>query len=454
MRICQDSKIAELFGAIQKFHSLISSTLPLISCFQIMKLLRLNLFSDFYHNLNCIKQNDLKTCDEILTFIKSNHLITPVTFTESMNLLGWEAKDCLINDFFLKQWALENGCEHNSFEQTIENIIADYKPEVLYLERTLYYFKPNYISYLKKKYKFIKAITTWFGHGIDGDQYKDLAVYDLVFCLSEKFADQSRPHCPHSYCVRSAFDFLPTERPEKIEKKYLFSFMGTSGHGCVAHTERLAALRYLLKKTPLNIWANEPLLFSDKKYHKKRFYKSLFRKRTSALKKIIESGIYSEIGFFLHEIAKLKKEHRKLPSSFFNKNPQLEMPLKYLGCKRVFPAVMGLEYHKKIQQSHIVFNIHTDWKGHGGNFRVFEVAGMGSCLLSDRSELMTDVLEPYKEMVPYTTVHEAIEQYKYLKKNLHHANEIAQRSQDKIFESHLIFHRCKQIKEHITNYLS
>jgi spore maturation protein CgeB len=78
-------------------------------------------------------------------------------------------------------------------------------------------------------------------------------------------------------------------------------------------------------------------------------------------------------------------------------------------------TVYGLEMYQVLADSKITLNFHIDISGNkGGNIRLFEATGAGTCLLTDWKENLGEFFEPDKEVVVFRTMDECLEKINYL----------------------------------------
>ena len=80
-----------------------------------------------------------------------------------------------------------------------------------------------------------------------------------------------------------------------------------------------------------------------------------------------------------------------------------------------------------------------------GNMRMFEVTGVGSCLLTDSGKNIGDLFEPDVEILTYETIEEAKEKYRYVSENNSERTEIARRGQLRALKDHTVDNRCRLI---------
>ena len=122
--------------------------------------------------------------------------------------------------------------------------------------------------------------------------------------------------------------------------------------------------------------------------------------------------------------------------------------LKTMYPSRCHEPLFGSAYHRMIWNSKIVFNIHSTAAGNTvDNMKMFEVTGIGSCLLTDTGTNMKDLFVEDKEIVTYRSVDEAIEKVRYLTDNPEVTRQIADAGHKRTLRDHTVKNRCQQINE-------
>jgi hypothetical protein len=219
-----------------------------------------------------------------------------------------------------------------------------------------------------------------------------------------------------------------------------------------------------MEKTGLEMW-----LFEDKQVHKQKISSSSMIKRLS--KKVVMTSLvllsegtmrnylYSTnkpqklknviVDAILDEYYKNGVKNRKV---YTNKLPAQTLNETY--PERCHPPVMGMDMYNLLHQSKVTFNNHADMAaGDVGNMRLFEATGVGTCLLTDTGNNMSDLYEADKEVVIYKNLDEAIEKAKYLIEHPNVAQEIAAAGQKRTLKDHTTIVRCRQIDEIIQSKL-
>ena len=118
------------------------------------------------------------------------------------------------------------------------------------------------------------------------------------------------------------------------------------------------------------------------------------------------------------------------------------------------PPVFGVDMYNVLRQSKITLNKHTDAAGSSvANMRLFEATGIGTCLLTDTGENMSDLFEEDREVVTYTSVDECIEKAEYLLEHDEVRRQIAEAGQRRTLKDHTMKNRCEQIDKIIQKML-
>jgi spore maturation protein CgeB len=122
--------------------------------------------------------------------------------------------------------------------------------------------------------------------------------------------------------------------------------------------------------------------------------------------------------------------------------------------KQKRPPVYGIEMYNLFNQSKIVLNFHIGIAGdYAGNMRMFEVTGVGSCLLTDNKKNMSELFNVDSEVVVYDSIDDCITKVKWLMNHDEERKKIALSGQQRTLNSHTVENRCSSIIEIINNEL-
>ena len=99
----------------------------------------------------------------------------------------------------------------------------------------------------------------------------------------------------------------------------------------------------------------------------------------------------------------------------------------------------GVDYYKSLKQSSVGINIHVDVADNeAANIRLFEVTGIGSCLLTDYKDNLSDFFDINDDIVTFRSTSELISKSKYLLDNTKEARKIALNGQKKTLKHYNI----------------
>jgi len=111
-------------------------------------------------------------------------------------------------------------------------------------------------------------------------------------------------------------------------------------------------------------------------------------------------------------------------------------------------SLYGIDMLKALTFSKIGFNIHGGVAGdYAANVRLFEVTGVGTCLLTDHKKNIHNFFEPDKEVVTYKSSDECIEKYNWLINHPTEREEIAKAGQKRTLKDHSIESRVNLLHD-------
>ena len=84
---------------------------------------------------------------------------------------------------------------------------------------------------------------------------------------------------------------------------------------------------------------------------------------------------------------------------------------------------------------------------YAANVRLFEITGVGSCMITDWKRNLNDIFEIDKEVVAFTTGDECIEKIKWLLNHQKERQEIAEAGQKRVLRDHTFKIRAGQLNE-------
>jgi len=387
--------------------------------------------------------------EELKKEIFSNFHVYSDSFSYGMNRIGQEA-DEIIYDYKLlqKKWAEENSIKFSKdtwrrdvlFAQIIKS-----KPDILYFQDVHALAFDDFCN-IKKHFSFVKKIVIFRGYpGLDDESLKKISTADIVFIGSPILKSKLEDHNIKPYLVYHFFDERILQKLLENQKLYELTFIGTSGYGYGrAHLPRYIMLTELLKRTEIKLWVDEVghKLSSKAKQDFRNFLKRLLCKNDKIFKYFENFQIPRQLANLVEEIKK-EKECLKGVDIFY--------PLKPLSNKykdRCFNPVFGLEMFQTMASSKITLNRHSLAAGNfSDNIRMFQATGVGSCLITEKSENLNQLFEEDSEVVTYSSTDECIEKVNYLLKNESLLKSIAQKGQQRTLKFHTSTRRAEEIND-------
>ena len=388
--------------------------------------------------------------DELKSALFQYQLGYSDSFSDAMKRLGNEAEEIVSNsEILLRKWAEENHVVSSEANWRAEILLAQLskiRPDVVLLMGTN--TNPEVegqklAEYIKKHLPSIRLILLFSGFP---SKISRLRGADIVLTGLPFMQDQYRKFGVNSILWYHSFDerLLLTQSDRQDDEHPLniqFSFAGSTR----APETRYWYLRHLVESTPIELW---PYEIRD------------VHKRLQGLPKTVTiwEKWYRALGIQEAKAAggALVKRAlgRRVP---LNDKPmtftRVEKPLPGETLAEMYPErcnspVYGADYYDVLRRSRLSFNKHTDFTRNSvGNIRMFEVPGMGSCLLTDTGANIKDLFEPDSEVVVYSRVEEAVEKVAYLLENENVLGRIARAGHARVLGSHTIFHRCELIDE-------
>ena len=410
------------------------------------------------------RENDYQTQLEILC---GKNLVFPGSWSPSMCKLGNESTDVLMDVRPLQEaWCRENGVRVDFskrlwMEQVLLAQIAKYQPDVLYVQGGAFQrVSKNLRVRIRAKVSSVKLITGFWGDELMGEAHYKQAFsgVDVVFTASRTYSEKFSLAGIDACLLGWGFDSHSMTYGQICSKstdEYDLVFLGSTGFGSDLHRGRYSDLMEIMEKTSLQIWGYEPKL----------------GKKPLQIEKKIGVRNLTRISFWIREVSHLlsaKQLTQLRGSSFINwklakildaeiqrrkGHPPLghffpgRKSLSELFPDRCHDPLYSRDYYNVIRNSKLTLNRHRDELADGPNIRVFEVTGLGSCLITDRGKEMSEFFVSGKEIVTYSSTQDAVEKIDYL---LQHPNErmaIAKAGQDRTLKEHTVMNKCERIDQ-------
>jgi spore maturation protein CgeB len=383
------------------------------------------------------KKNNLNemTYDEQLKTLAANSLELCFSFGKYLRKQGVDATEIISNDeTLLNKWAKENSLKENS---SIDDIILAQlkksKPNVIWVDTTSYLNK-KWVNMIKSELPSLKLIVAHICAPYNSVMAESFGSFDIVFTCSPCTFNELKGLDVNTYLLYHSFDhsvleILKNELNDFEENDFTFTGSLLTGYGL--HKTRIKYLEKLINigvdiKIYGNIESQKTIRLKQGLHHTIKILKSF------GLDKLVENNSI------------LKKYSKYGDDEIVNYSKQL--------IDSVSPPVFGIEMYKALQKAKLCFNIHGDIaKKCGGNLRLFEATGVGTCLVTDFKDNLKDIFDIDKEIVTYNSVEECVEKVTWLLENPLEIKEIAIAGQERVLRDHTVERRAAEINELFKN---
>jgi hypothetical protein len=326
-------------------------------------------------------------------------------------------------------WAMENSLRYPAkidLDEIVVEQARQFKPDILWFD------DPNeaLLKRLKSEVPSICLVLGWTGSVIP--QTNAWHQMNLILSCAQESVDFLRGKGFHAEQLHHGFDPRVNSRLKNNPKQIDISFIGQVIRARNFHFVREAIMEKLCAEMDIRIFSpSADLTFIDD------------------LKAILGKGLYS----FMQSLMSLG-----IPQEFLGKIPIIgrsaywaEAPMLPVNRSLkpfIYPPVFGLEMFQVIHDSKITLNIHADSSPvFASNMRLFEVTGVGTCLVTDWKENLPELFEPDKEVVVYKTADECVEKVKWLLDRPEDREKIAKAGQARTLTSHTFLERAHRLDE-------
>ncbi len=117
--------------------------------------------------------------------------------------------------------------------------------------------------------------------------------------------------------------------------------------------------------------------------------------------------------------------------------------------------VWGLDMYRALARSRITLNRHINVaENNANNMRLYEATGVGTLLLTDRKDNLSDLFEVGREVLAYSSKEEAAEMVSHFISRPEEAQKIAAAGQARTLREHTYFHRMQELVPLLKRYLT
>ena len=370
--------------------------------------------------------------DECFDMILNDTTEFAGSYHRNFRKLGIDANFIISNDLLMQaKWLREKSIKSGSSHDLILEQVRAFKPEILWIE-DFANISCKWINDIKKEVKSIKLIVAYHCAPYSKQILEKLKCVDFVITCTPGIKQDFESKGIRSYLVYHGFDndLLARIKDNSAVPRNRFVFSGSLFPGDAYHNERITFIERLLEeRIKLTLYVN--------------------------LEKSYKIRIKQSIHFLANLLDKLKMKKITDHISIFEYGRSSIMSYSDLLIKSNHNPVFGIDMYNLFDISDAVLNMHVgvagDW---AGNMRMFEVTGVGSCLLTDNKKNLSDLFEIDNEILVYNNVEDCIEKINWLNEHENERNRIAASGQQKTLKYHTVENRCMQIVDIITGELN
>lgn len=354
------------------------------------------------------------------------------SYNKNFRLKGVDAECIIATDKTLQtKWCIEKGIKSRNESEILLEQVKYYKPEVLWIEN-LGLVNETWLLNARNQVKSIRIVIGNHCSPINSAIMDSLKGVDIVITCTPGLKTLFESFGKNAFLVYHGFDTGIPASPEStnFEDQTDIVFSGSLTTGDNFHQDRIRLIEEILKSgIDLKLYAN---LESRSRISAKQ---SLYL-ANSLLNRIGLSGLRDKIRILEHGRTKIESYSGRLLS-------------------KTLPPLFGIDMYRLFQKSKIVLNYHIGVAGnYAGNMRMFEVTGMGSCLLTDNKKNINDLFLPGNEVVVYDNYEDCISKINWLLEHEVERQEIARAGQEKTLKYHTVENRCGSLIEIIQNQLN
>jgi len=360
-------------------------------------------------------------------------------YSRHLRNLGVDAHELVTNAKPLQDaWARENGYPAGGKGDLVQAQIESVRPDVILFQDS-HTFNGEWVRQLRERVRSIKVTIGWCCVPFSIEQAKRFSVFDFVLTCTPGFLHALNASGLRAYQLNHAFEPAIIDRlgcsqtgPE-TDLLFIGSIIGAEGF----HNVRKEVLEKLYQAgLEIKIFGSAQSESTFRVWLKRGAYVCNRISRAVHADNILRD--YIPAGKKILELDRFPVSCSVSP-----------------GLRSAMHAPLyGLNMFEEVSRSKISFNAHIDAVGeYAGNIRLFEVTGVGSCLVTDWKKNIADLFDPDYEVVTYRSASECIEKINWLLGHPEKRQDIARAGQIRCLRDHSYRQRASQLDDWIRNEL-
>ncbi|HNY14585.1 MAG TPA: glycosyltransferase [Bacteroidales bacterium] len=370
--------------------------------------------------------------DENLESLISASAEFAASYTRSFRKLGIDTECIIANDPRLQEkWCSGNGYLKLRDEDLLYEQVSSLKPDILWIDN-LSLVDDSWYRRVRAGIKSIKVFAGYHCSPVNSKVMEGLGGCDIMFTCTPGLKAQFDSMGKETFLVYHGFDpgIAITQAGDTGKKNIDLVFSGSLTTGTNFHQDRIRLIEEIIRS------GIDIKLYVNLENRKRIIAKQALHHAYSILKKTGLTAFTDKIKLLEHGKAETENYSRDL-------------------LRRSVPPVYGSDMYSLFARSKIVLNYHIGVAGeYAGNMRMFEVTGMGSCLLTDNKKNLPELFVPGLEVVAYDNPHDCIDKIRWLLENDQEREKIALAGRKKTLEMHTVGNRCSTIAGVLMNHIN
>lgn len=351
-------------------------------------------------------------------------------WVEPLKQQGFSVSEVFYNNTVLQnKWVAEQLIEDANLDpiDIVYEQIKVIKPEILFIDN-VQLFDSAVIREIRKRFSFVKKVIAYIG--TNHFSSSDLKDYDLIFCPVETYRKPIADLGIKAALLPHAFNSKVLEFTQQKSERTINKIMFAGGIvlGNDMHNDRLEHIQSLIENVPIDILSNIG---------------------NSSFTKELASGVFKKVVHetfnMLQNIGIDQKLLERIPRvGHFVKWDNYDIKFIDRSLKEAcLEQKFGLGLFEEIQKYAAVFNMHIAQVNEAANMRLYEVTGIGGCLLTDEKKNLGQIFQLDHEVISYSSKEECIEKARWILDNLEEAKSIGRAAQKRVLRDHTFFNRAE-----------
>lgn len=317
-------------------------------------------------------------------------------YCRNLRALGVEAHELVSNaDWLQAAWAREHGCRERGDALVLEQL-RTLRPDVLFVQN-IFRFGAAFIQAARQRVPTLRLVLGWCSAPYTARDEVTFRACDAMLGCTPGFVADFLAGGHRGYLLNHAFEttLLDTLPPPVAAADVVFAGTVVKGQGW--HNLRARLLEQIvLDGFELRVFGR----LVEESPGRTRLKQAAW-----AAGRVLDSLGLRGVTDRLPGVRKM----RTLPEA-----PRIA---RFPGTlrKAVRPPVYGLAMYGGLRSARVALNVHVDATPRfAGNMRLFETTGVGTCLLTDWKENLSDLFDLNSEVVAFRSVQECSEKLRWL----------------------------------------